>query len=437
MLKRIHPIVRVAVGAVLAALVIDYGLSAQRDLPMTTPESVGMSSERLARVSAAMKEHVDRNEIAGAITLIARKGKIAHFEAHGWRDKEANAPMQRDTIFTLMSMTKPIVSTALMMLLEEGKVTLEDPISRWLPQYADKMVMLENGGLVKADRPITVRHILTHTSGLSLNPPAPAGQAAPTQPRGKTLADDIDRAAPYPLLFQPGDRWQYGSSTDYVGILVEKISGQTLDEFLRTRIFEPLGMRDTFYNLPADKVRRLAAAYDFGPDGKMTLLRKPELPAPTRYFPGVAGLLGTAGDYFRFAQMLLNGGTYDGHRLLSPMTVKMMFTNQIGNMPASIKTMQWGREQTVWGGGYGFGLGGAVLTDPARAHDWLSKGTFTWSGAWGTIFWIDPSEELIPILLVQATPYGYGERIRSSYSSLASQAIVERLDDHMSTSAAR
>jgi CubicO group peptidase (beta-lactamase class C family) len=398
--------------------------AAEPDIPTAAAESVGMSAKRLDRVKSFIQGYVDTNQIAGAVTLIARKGKVVHFEAQGWRDKEANQPMSKDTIFTLMSMTKPIVSTALMMLWEDGKFMLDDPISTWLPSYANKQVLLENGQLVKPDRPVTVRHVLTHTSGLSLNPPNPGGRGTGPgqgggQQRPQTLGEAIERAAPYPLAFHPGDRWQYGSSTDYVAILVEKISGMSLDVFLRTRIFEPLGMSDTFYNVPREKVGRVAAAYSFDEQRKMSLFRKPEFREPTTYFQGVAGLNGTASDYFRFAQMLLNGGEYNGQRLLGRMTVDMMFSNHIGT----------GKPVYVAGGGYGFGLGGGVLTNPAESTDALSIGTFTWSGAWGTVFWIDPVEELIPIMLIQATPYSHSRRLRPLYSVVASQAVVDSLAD--------
>jgi CubicO group peptidase (beta-lactamase class C family) len=361
--------------------------------------------------------------------------------------------MQKDTIFELQSMTKPIVSTALMMLWEEGKFRLDDPISKWLPSYANKMVM-ENGKLVRA-RPVTVRHVLTHTSGLSLSPaPTPsvenalatpeetartvaaaearargtAAGAAPAQGRGRggagggqqlrTLGEMVERAAPYPLLFQPGTEWRYGDSTDYVAILVEKISGMNLDDFLRKRIFEPLGMRDTFYNLPQDKVNRFSAVYRPDPQNgnKIVLRSAPEFRPPSTMFRGIAGLKGTAADYWRYTQMLLNGGELDGVRLLGRMTVDMMFSNHIGT----------GKPVTVRGPGYGFGLGAGVLTDPAQAQDALSIGTWSWGGANGTIFWIDPVEDLIPIMMIQINPYSHFQ-IRPLFSVVASQAVVDSL----------
>ena len=418
-----------SIAAVLLAGLVTA--SAQADLPFAKAETVGMSSKRLERINAFIKDYVDTNQIAGAVTLVARKGKIVHFEAQGWRDKDANAPMEKDAIFSLASMTKPIVSTALMMLWEDGKFMLDDPISKWLPSYAHKQVLDPLTGRRVPARPVTVRHVLTHTSGLSLTPaaatPAPltdgetavqaAAQAnAPARP--KTLLEAVERAAGSPLAFQPGDRWQYGSSTDFVAILVEKMSGTTIDEFVRTRIFQPLGMRDTFYNIPREKAGKVAAIYRPDKDGKITLLRKPEYHEPTTYFPGVAGLNATAADYFRFSQMLLNGGEFSGQRLLGRMTVNMMITNQIGS----------GKPVYIRGDGYGFGLGFSVLTDPSKSGDALSPGTFSWGGANGTLFWIDPQEDLIGILMIQINPYAHFN-IRPLFSVAVSQAITDSLAD--------
>ena len=235
-------------------------------------------------------------------------------------------------------------------------------------------------------------------------------------PRPKTLLEHIENSKDVPLAFQPGERWQYGSSTDFVAALVEKMSGMTVDEFIKQRVFEPLGIRDTHYNIPKEKVNRVAAVYRPDKDGKITLLRKPEYREPTTYFPGVAGLNGTAADYFRFSQMLLNGGEYDGHRLLGRMTVDAMITNQIGN----------DKPVYVRGAGYGFGLGFAVLTDPSKSPDALSIGSFTWGGADGTLFWIDPVEEMIGILMIQVNPYSHFS-IRPLYSVVVSQAVTDSL----------
>jgi CubicO group peptidase (beta-lactamase class C family) len=416
---------------VLGALAVTAGRPiAQTELPLARAETVGMSSKRLERINAFIKDYVDTNQIAGAVTLVARKGKIVHFESQGWRYKEENQPMEKDAIFSLASMTKPIVSTALMMLWEDGRFMLDDPISKWLPSYAKKEVLDPLSGRSVPARPVTVRHILSHTSGLSLTAapgPTPLTDGEPAfQPaqstngpaRPKTLLEAVERAAGSPLAFQPGERWQYGSSTDFVAILVEKMSGLTIDEFVRTKIFQPLGMRDTFYNIPREKVSKVAAIYRPDKDGRMTLFRKPEYHEPTTYFPGVAGLNGTAADYFKFSQMLLNGGEYNGQRLLGRMTVNMMITNQIGE----------GKPVYIRGDGYGFGLGFGVLTNPAKAADALSIGTFTWGGANGTLFWIDPQEDLIGILMIQINPYSHFN-IRPLFSVAVSQAITDSLAD--------
>ncbi|HEV8317743.1 MAG TPA: serine hydrolase domain-containing protein [Vicinamibacterales bacterium] len=402
---------------------------ANDDLPIAKPESVGMSSKRLDGISAFIKDVIDRNQIAGAVTLVARSGKIVHFEAQGKRYQEEQLPMEKDVLFSLASMTKPIASTALMMLWEEGKFMLDDPISRWLPSYANKAVsdpIAERRESVPAARPVTVRHVLTHTSGLqpiaSCQRAAPqtetdTGQLESTGPR--TVLEAIERAAPLPLDFQPGTRWRYGSSTDYVGVLVEKMSGMTLDDFMRERIFKPLGMRDTHYNVPKEKVNRVAAIYRPGTDGRITLLRRPVYREPTQCFPGTGGLSGTAADYFRFAQMLANGGEYGGQRLLGPMTINLMVSNHIG------------RDKHVYvrGDGYGFGLGFSVLTDPGQSQDALSIGTFSWGGANGTLFWVDPVEELVGILMMQLNPY-QASRIRPLFSVVVSQAVIESFRDH-------
>ena len=442
---RLRAVVTLAILSLSGFIIATSRPAAQADLPIAKPESVGMSSKRLERIHQYIQGYMGRDEIAGAVTLVARRGKVVHFDAQGFRYKEENAPMQKDTIFSLMSMTKPIVSTALMMLWEEGRFMLDDPIANWLPSYANKMV-LENGKLVKA-KPVTIRHILTHTSGLTLSatqapsaenvlqppasaasgqgaaserpapPPAPAAPAVP-QRRPATLAEAIERAAPLPLNFQPGTQWQYGSSTDFVAVLVEKMAGMSIDQFVRERIFQPLGMVDTHYNIPKDKMSRVAAVYRPGTDQKITLLRKPDYREPTTYFPGVAGMNGTAADYFRFCQMLLNGGEYNGQRLLGRMTVDLMFSNHIGpNKPVYIR-----------GEGYGFGLGAGVLTDPAKSPDGLSIGTWSWGGADGTLFYIDPQEDLVAILMVQLNPYTRAE-IRPKFSNVVSQAITDSFAD--------
>ncbi len=382
-----------------------------------TPEEVGVSSERLGRLDAAMQRYIDDELLAGTVTLISRRGKVIHLQSQGWKNKEAGEPMTDDGIFVIMSMTKPIVSVALMMLYEEGHFLLTDPITDWIPELAGKEVVVsgEDGvERVSPARPINFRHVLTHTSGLDTNRGALDADERQLLGREPTLEATLLKTASLPLGFHPGDRWQYGSSTDYVALLVERISGQPLNEFLQERIFDPLGMEDTFYNVPESKIGQVAAVYrPSGPNNTIELMREPEFRAPTQYFGGVAGLSSTAMDYWRFSQMVLNGGELNGVRLLSPKTVNLMITNHTGDHSIYIR-----------GPGYGFGLGFAVLNDPGTSRDPLTPGTFTWGGAWGTVFWIDPVEEMIGIMMTQISSYGH-LNVRNDLGVAAMQSIIE------------
>ena len=393
-----------------------------RDLPSAPPESVGMSSERLRRIDDYFQRFVDDGRIAGAVSLVARRGRVVHHSAVGWRHRESERPMTADAIFTLMSMTKPVVSTALMMLFEEGRFRLDDPIADWIPEYADHLVIERDGPRLRRvpeARPVTIRHVLTHTSGLTLNPDG-AGLSEEETRRVTNdgepfaaLGERVARAAGIPGAFHPGDRWQYGSSTDFVAVLVEKISGRGIDEFLRERIFEPLGMHDTFYNVPREKVDRVAAVYRRVDGGPSELLRAPEFREPTTYFPGVAGLNGTAADYFRFAQMIANGGELDGVRLLGRMTVDLMISNHTGDEDVYVR-----------GPGYGFGLGFGVLVDPTRSFDALSPGSYGWGGAWGTLYWADPVEDLVGLMFIQLAGHG-PLNIRQRFTNVVTQAVAD------------
>ena len=383
------------------------------DLPRANPEDVGMSSARLDRVSAMMQRYIDEELLAGTVTLIARHGKVVHLEAQGLRDKKSDQLMTADSIFTIMSMTKPIVTVGLMTLFEEGRFLLDDPISKWLPDYADKQVMIRDAARSRREtavRPVTVRHVLSHTSGLTLTR---ASGRSPEQPRPATLAERIDGAAALPLNFQPGDEWQYGTSTDFVAILVEKISGESLDVFLKKRLFEPLGMDDTHYYVPESKLNRVATVYSpSGPGRRTELFRAPTYREPRPYFGGQAGLSSTAPDYFRFHQMMLNGGEIDGVRILSPRTINLMISNHVGDNLVYVR-----------GPGYGFGLGYGILMDPGQANEHLSPGSFMWGGAWGTIAWVDPVEDMLGVFMTQITSYSH-LNVRLDFSTGASQAII-------------
>ena len=351
-------------------------------VPTAEPETVGMSSERLERLDRVMQGYVDRGEVAGVVTLVARRGKVVHFSAAGRRDVEQQRAMSHDTIFRMASMTKPIASVALMMLYEEGHFQLRDPISRWLPEFSDMQVAQPSPEqeriagrykLVPAARPITVQHVLTHTAGLAntyrgLTQTDFQAMTAERK-RTDTVGDMVKRLARLPLNFHPGDRWEYGRATDVVGRLVEVMSGQTLDAFLRERIFEPLDMPDTHFYLPQSKLGRFAALYGPGDDGRIVLTEAPTADSrfvrePHVYFSGAGGLVSTARDYFRFHQMMLNGGELDGVRLLGRKTIELMTANHTG-------------DYGIWlaGPGYGFGLGYAVVTDLGPSGTPRSEGS--------------------------------------------------------------
>ena len=412
---------RILIQSLLLCLTLLSVFSAAADLPMAAPESVGVSSDRLNRLTGTMQRYIDSDKLAGTVSLIARKGKIIHLKPQGYKSKETQEKMTEDTIFFIMSMTKPIISTALMMLYEEGHFLLTDPISDWIPELEGKQVIMENefgAYRVPAIRPINFRHVLSHTSGLDPNRNYLSEDEIKLLPRADSLDETIVKRASLPLAFHPGDEWQYGSSTDYVALLVERISGEPLKEYLRREIFEPLGMEDTFYVVPKEKQDRVASVYSpTGRDQTIQLSRtKTYSEKPyygENYFGGTAGLFSTISDYWRFSQMLLNGGQLNGKRLLSPKTVSLMISNHSGN------GIVYNR-----GPGYSFGLGFAILSDAGKSRDHLTPGSFTWGGAWGTVFWVDPVEEMIGIMMTQITSYRHIS-VRHDLGVTAMQSIID------------
>jgi CubicO group peptidase (beta-lactamase class C family) len=386
----------------LAAAIFVSGISFlfAEGLPKSEPRQAGFSAERLQRIHAVLQESVDRKEFAGINAAIARHGKIAYFDSLGFQDLEEKKPMRPDTIFRIFSMTKPITSAAVMMLYEEGKFLLDDPVSKYAPAFADLKVLVREGGsssdVVDLKRPLTIHDLLTHTSGLSNS----RGylEAKVFTPRD-TLAQMAARLATVPLAHQPGEAWRYGQSLDLLAYLVEVWSGKSYDVFLRERIFEPLGMSDTAYFVPQEKLGRVARSYSLNDAGVvMPAERRGDPSAKPTYFPGGAGLYSTAGDYLRFCQMLINGGELDGKRLLSETTVSFMMRN---HLPRAIIPPGGpnGRK------GYGFGIGGAVLMDPAASGVLSIEGEYSWGGAAGTYFWVDRKNELAAVWMVQRPPF--------------------------------
>jgi CubicO group peptidase (beta-lactamase class C family) len=388
-------------------------------LERITPEKVGLSSSRLTRIGKVMQRYVDEQKLAGLITMVARRGKIAHFECCGMMSIEDDRPMQPDTIFRIASMTKPVTCVAAMMLYEEGCFQLTDPVSGFIPAFKEVQVLAgaseEGLDVVDAEREVTIRDLLTHTSGLG--PDNPERSPAPDE----DLEEWVERLVNVPLAHQPGREWRYGWSSDVLGRLVEVISGLSFDAFLEERVFEPLGMHDTGFFVPEHNVNRLAALYGPADDGLLQLIDAPGTSQYSRrrtFLAGGGGLVSTACDYVRFAQMLLSGGELDGIRLLSRKTVEFMTLN---HLPSELLPMKMGLNVLE---GIGYGLSVGVMMNPARFGTIGSSGMFFWPGVHGTFFWVDPQETLIGLILTQFDPWSYYPAAREM-QVLTYQAVVD------------
>ena len=405
-----------------------------------TPEKVGLSPARLERIGKTFQAYVDRGEAAGALALIARRGKVAYVESWGDRDREADQPMTADTIFRIYSMTKPITSVAVMMLHEEGHFFLTDPITDFLPELANLQVQSESRDPItgeklitisQATRPITILDLLRHTAGFSYGFFGDTQVDEIYRRRGvlvedKTIAETVDKLSDIPLRFEPGRRWHYSVSVDVLGRLIEVVSKQSLDQFLRERMFEPLSMNDTGFFVPASKRDRLAQLYKpaglkvsreaFLDDEKISkqieVLNSEDVSSfsdATTHFSGGGGLVSTAADYLRFCQMMLDGGQLHGRRVLSRKTVELMTSDHLNGIPGFDRP------------GRSFGLGFQVVKDLGASGSLGSPGVYAWGGAAGTRFWIDPQEELIGIFMVQIMPHR--TRMGDEFRLLTYQAI--------------
>jgi CubicO group peptidase (beta-lactamase class C family) len=395
-----------------------------RDLGPAKAETVGLSTERLARLDAAMKKLVDEKQVAGIVTLVARHGKVVNYNAVGQLDVGKGTVMQKDSIFRIYSMSKPVTGVAMMMLYEEGKWQLNDPVSKYIPEFARLKVIVgknEDGTpkIEDAKRPMTMRELMTHTGGLGyvLNPISPVDRMiieAKLLDANAPLQNMVDGLAKVPLLAQPGTRWSYSIAVDVQGYLVEKLSGQTFADFARKRIFDPLAMKDTGFHVPAEKMSRMAQVHIGAGAG---LKVDPNRPDPT-VVPlgpsGGGGLYSTAMDYARFCEMLLRGGQFNGLRLLAPRTVEMMRTNHVN--PDALKTMPPGT---------GWGMDFEVVTDAAAAGEPVPNGTYRWWGIAGTWFWVDPVNDLAFVGMVQHQNLGTSRGLHALSRNLVYQAIVE------------
>ena len=428
---RFAPFAAFAAVVLAVALFFSGPLAAEREgaaapagLDAAAPADVGLSAERLARLDAGLQAMVDDGELAGVVALLARHGKVAFAHTSGVQDIDSGRPMQRDSIFRIFSMTKPITGVAMMMLHEEGKWRLNDPVSRYIPELAGLQVHVgsnDDGSmkLVEADHEMTMRELMTHTAGLGyvLNPRHPVNRLFlekrvlnPLEP----LSAMIDKLATVPLLAQPGTRWIYSVAVDVQGYLVEKLSGQPFAEFLDERIFEPLGMVDTGFHVPPSQTHRIALRHAAGEDGALVLdSRGPAFTSPPAGPSGGGGLYGTADDYLRFTQMLLNGGAFEGRRLLAPRTVEMMHTNHMSaEATAHMRP------------GMGFGMDFMIYDDPAAAGEPHAPGAYYWLGIDGTWFWIDPALDLAFVGMIQHRGEAQG-RVHGLSRNWVYQAIVD------------
>ena len=411
----------------LIPFLLTVGIAAASGLPAAKPEQVGLSSERLDRITQVLRNDVERGRIAGAVVVVARRGRVAYAQAVGFRDKAANAPMTQEAIFRIGSMTKPLVTVAAMSLYEEGRLLLSDPVSKYLPALGKREVGVERTdpatgkttlATVPAEREITIQDLMRHTSGLTYGNRGTTliHKMYPESSNGAsvTLTSDefIDKLSKAPLLYQPGTRWEYGVSTDVLGRVVEVVSGKPLGDVLAERIFRPLKMPDTGFLVPTDKRARLAQPLATHPDtGKEYKLVDPTV--PRKFDCGGGCGVSTAGDYARFAQMLLNSGTLDGARVLGPKTVDFMTSDHLG---PSIS------RGTFAGVGYTWGLGVAVREEKGLSPIAGSPGDYFWPGAFATYWWADPKEQMVVVSMMQAP---FGRYYQHLLRGLVSQAIAE------------
>ena len=424
---------RLAAAAVSAVFVsIAVPAFAADPLPRAKPEQVGMSSQRLARIGEVLNADIEKGRLPGAVVAIARKGKLVHLQSYGYLDKSAGTKMTNDAIFSIASMTKPVVAVGALQLFEQGRVQIDEPLSKYFPQFSKMQVAVLKGGndgapgfeTVPAARPVTVQDLMRHTSGIVYGNrgATPVHKLYPQSSTGSgtsmTGQEFIDKLGSLPLLHQPGSTWDYSFGLDVLGLLIEKASGQPLGKYLEAQVFKPLGMPDTGFFVPPEKQKRYAKAFANDPDtGKPQFVV--DLTKPLKFECGGGCAASTAGDYLRFAQMLLNGGRLDGKRILSRKTVEYMLSNQLA--PNTVNLI--GNTDPT-NADMGFGLGVAVRTTPGIVPRVGSVGEFNWSGAYGTTWWADPKEQLAVVFMAQ-TPGPIRRHYRYVINALVEQAIVD------------
>jgi len=414
-----------------SAFFVTFVAWAADPLPRAKPESVGMSSERLARIGEALRADVEKGRLPGAVVAVARKGKIVYYQSFGYLDKDAGTKMHNDAIFSIASMTKPIVAVGALTLFERGQLQIDEPLATHLPQFSKMQVAVlksADGGAgfdtVAAQRQVTIQDLMRHTSGIiyggrGATPvhklyPASSSSAG----TGMTGKEFVDKLGALPLLHQPGSTWDYGFGLDVLGVVIEKVSGQPLGQYLEAQVFKPLGMKDTAFAVPPEKAKRYAKAFANDPDtGKPQFVL--DLTKPLKFECGGGCAASTAGDYIRFAQMLLDGGKLEGKRVLSRKTVEYMLSNQLA--PGTVNLIANADPTSA---DMGFGLGVAVRTTPGIVRKVGSVGEFSWNGAYGTSWWADPKEQLAVVFMAQ-TPGPIRWHYRYLVNALVEQAIVD------------
>jgi CubicO group peptidase (beta-lactamase class C family) len=395
-------------------------------IPEAKPEDVGLSTQRLARIHETMQRHMESQQIAGAVTLVARKGRIAHLEAHGFMDRESKKALQKDAIFRIFSMSKPVAGVAILMLMEEGKLRLNDPVSKFIPEFKGMKVAVAQEKpatpispepapafyTIPATREITIQDLLTHVSGLGSGPASRAEMPRIARKPTDKLSDFIPRLGTTPLDFQPGSRWTYSpmAAFDTLGHVVEIVSGQPFDQFLKQRIFDPLGMKDTFFHPDENRLPRIPTTYHREGNALRKADNQNRLVSAT-YFSGGGGLLSTAEDYARFGEMLLEGGQLNGKRLLGSRTVDLMASVFV---PDTFPGRSPGR---------GFGLSVQVVSDPVAAGYRMSTGSYGWDGAFGTHFWVDPKEKIVGVMMIQTD--NPNRQLDRDFENAVMQSIVD------------
>ncbi|MDA8963130.1 beta-lactamase family protein [Pseudomonadales bacterium] len=389
--------------------------------PITKPTKQGFSSERLEKIGDLSQRYIEEKKIAGMVNLVARNGKIVYYDAKGSRGLDDPRPLKKDSLFRIYSMTKPITSVALMMLYEKGAFQMKDPVSKFIPELNNLTVMNDAGDIVPAEKTMTMQHLMTHTAGFSygFNPNDPIDKLYTKAElvKAKDLDDFINRLATLPLRSEPGTIWHYSVAVDVMGLVVERISGIAFDVYLQQEIFDPLGMTDTFFSVPKDKRDRFIPnqVWDAEKGVMTTVVELPEWNyEDVTLFSGGGGLVSTAYDYLRFAEMMRNGGALNGKRLLSANTIDFMTTNHMGSLDNGMYSAS---------SGLGFGLGFQIVTDPVALGLMSSVGEYSWSGAAGTFFWVDPVENIVSITLIQlmASPFPISNELRV----LTNQALIQ------------